>query len=295
MKNKILISSFIAMLMCIFTLFISNNVYASDYLEKWTYEEMMATKTKYEYGTYTAIVNFYATPNIDATRVIKKYYKELVWNGMGPWYDEDEEVYMAFGDYPANPDALIFQPHLGINQPVFSTFSKPTAIDSYDGKAEYIIGFNSYDQVIIILDGNTYKGNIGDIVNDFFLNVVEENYRKEHEFFMPYDDAAKAGGVLSISRYREGTEIYMASCCYQIGFNLTKEAEDTPVDNNLEDPAIYGGNDEVQIDDTPTEKPTINEFDGWKIVGIVASSIISIVGIYLIYLLGKKIYEIMKG
>lgn len=34
MKNKILISSFITMLMCIFTLFISNNVYANDYLEK---------------------------------------------------------------------------------------------------------------------------------------------------------------------------------------------------------------------------------------------------------------------
>ena len=295
MRNKIIISAFISSLLCILTLFISNNVYANDYLDKWTYEEMMATKTKYEYGTYTVIDQFYATPNIDSTRVLKKYFKELIWNGMGPWYEPDEEIYMDFGEYSANPDALVFQPHLGIGKPVYSRLSKPTIIDSYDGKAEYIIGINQYDQVLLIIDGSTYNGDLGAIVNDFFKNKVEEQYRKEHEFLMLYEDAAKAGGVLSISRYREGTEIYMASCCYQIGFNLTKEAEETPVDNNLEDPAIYGGNDEVQIDDTPTEKPTINEFDGWKIVGIVASSIISIVGIYLIYLLGKKIYEIMKG
>jgi len=295
MRNKIIISAFISSLLCILTLFISNNVYANDYLDKWTYEEMMATKTKYEYGTYTVIDQFYATPNIDSTRVIKKYFKELIWNGMGPWYEPDEEIYMDFGEYAANPEALVFQPHLGIGKPVYSRLSKPTIIDSYDGKAEYIIGINQYDQVLLIIDGSTYNGDLGAIVNDFFLNVVEEHYRKEHEFLMLYEDAAKAGGVLSISRYREGTEIYMASCCYQIGFNLTKEAEETPVDNNLEDPAIYGGNDEVQIDDTPTEKPEIDEFNGWTVVGIVASSIISIVGIYLIYLLGKKIYEIMKG
>ena len=295
MRNKIIISAFISSLLCILTLFISNNVYANDYLDKWTYEEMMATKTKYEYGTYTVIDQFYATPNIDSTRVIKKYFKELIWNGMGPWYEPDEEIYMDFGEYAANTEALVFQPHLGIGKPVYSRLSKPTIIDSYDGKAEYIIGINQYDQVLLIIDGSTYNGDLGAIVNDFFLNVVEEHYRKEHEFLMLYEDAAKAGGVLSISRYREGTEIYMASCCYQIGFNLTKEAEETPVDNNLEDPAIYGGNDEVQIDDTPTEKPEIDEFNGWTVVGIVASSIISIVGIYLIYLLGKKIYEIMKG
>ena len=295
MRNKIIISAFISSLLCILTLFISNNVYANDYLDKWTYEEMMATKTKYEYGTYTVIDQFYATPNIDSTRVIKKYYKELIWNGMGPWFEPDEEIYMDFGEYEANPEALVFQPHLGFNKPVYSRLSKPTIIDSYDGKAEYIIGINQYDQVLIILDGNTYKGNIGDIVNDFFLNVVEEHYRKEHEFFMPYDDAAKAGGSLSISRYREGEEIYMASCSYQIGFNLTKEAEETPVDNNLEDPAIYGGNDEVQIDDTPTQAPEVNEYDPWKVLGIAGASILSIVGIYLIYLISKKIYTTMKG
>ena len=75
MRNKIIISVFISSLLCILTLFISNNVYANDYLDKWTYEEMMATKTKYEYGTYTVIDQFYATPNIDSTRVIKKYFK----------------------------------------------------------------------------------------------------------------------------------------------------------------------------------------------------------------------------
>ena len=295
MRNKILISFVLMALMCIFTLFISNNVYASDYLEKWTYEEMMATKTKYEYGTYTAIDQFYATPNMDSVRVIKKYFKELIWNGMGPWYEPENDIYMDFGEYPADPDILVLQPHYGFNKNVYSRYTRPRLIDSYDGKAEYIIGINQYDQVLLIIDGSTYNGDLGAIVNDFFKNKAEENYRKEQEFICDYSSAAKEGGCITISRYREGEEIYMASCCYQVGFNLTKEAPQTPVDNNLEDPAIYGGNDEVQIDDTPTQAPEVNEYDPWKVVGIVVSSIISIVGIYLIYLLGKKIYEIMKG
>jgi hypothetical protein len=295
MRNKILISSFIMVLMCIFTLFISNNVYANDYLEKWTYDEMMATKTKYEYGTYTAIDQFYATPNMDSVRVIKKYYKELVWNGIGPWFEEEEEIYMGFGEYPADPDILVLQPHYGFGKTVYSRLTRPKIIDSYDGKAEYIIGINQYDQVLLIIDGSTYSGDLGAIVNDFFKNKVEEQYRKEHEFLCDYSNAAKEGGCITISRYREGEEIYMAACCYQVGFNLTKEAPQTPVDNSLEDPAIYGGNDDVQIDDTPTQKPEVNEYDPWKVVVIVVSSRISVVGIYLIYLLGKKIYEIMKG
>ncbi len=295
MRNKILISSFIAVLMCMLTLFISNNVYASDYLEKWTYDEMMNTKTKYEYDKLTSIVEFYATPNMDSVRVIKKYYQYLIWNGGGPWYEEEKDIFMEFGEYPADPEIIVLQPHLGFGKDVYSRATRPKTIESYDGKAEYIIGFNQYDQIVIFLDGDTFKGNIGDILNDFFLNVVDERNRKEHEFYMPYESAAKAGGVLSISRYREGEDIYMATCCYQVGFNLTKEAPQTPVDNNLEDPAIYGGNDEVQIDDTPTQAPEVNEYDPWKVVGIVVSSIISIVGIYLIYLLSKKIYEIMKG
>ena len=111
---------------------------------------------------------------------------------------------------------------------------------------------------------------------------------------MPYESAAKAGGVGSISRYKEGDTIYMAACSYQIGFNLLKESAQINNQDNVEDPAIYGGNDEVQIDDTPTQ-PESNENTAFKVVGIVISSILSVVGIYLIYLLGKKIYTIMKG
>ena len=87
----------------------------------------------------------------------------------------------------------------------------------------------------------------------------------------------------------------MATCVYQVGFNLLKDSTQTQIQDNVEDPPIYGGNNDVQIDDTPTQKPEVNEYDPWKVVGIVVSSIISVVGIYLIYLLGKKIYEIMKG
>ena len=119
-------------------------------------------------------------------------------------------------------------------------------------------------------------------------------YRKETEFYMPYDSAATALGVGSISRYREGDDIYMATAIYQVGFNLLKESQPTNVQDDVEDPAIYGGNDEVQIDDTPTQ-PESNENTAFKVVGIVISSILSVVGIYLIYLLGKKIYTIMKG
>ena len=292
MRNKIILSSILTALIFIFTLFISNNVYAES--SDWTYEEMMNTKTKVEYGTYTAIDQFYATPNMDAVRVIKQYQKYLLWN-TGPWYEPENDIYMDFGEYPSDPDILVLQPHYGFNQNIYPRYTRPRLIDSYDGKAEYIIGINQYDQVLLIIDGSTYNGDLGAIVNDFFKNKVEEQYRKEHEFLCDYSSAAKEGGCITISRYREGEEIYMAACCYQVGFNLTKEAPQTPVDNDLEDPAIYGGNDEVQIDDTPTEAPEVSEYNPWNVVGIVASSIISIVGIYLIYLLSKKIYEIMKG
>ena len=290
MNKKIIISSFILMLIFLLS-FGTSNVYAS--YGEWTDEEMMNTKTKVEYGTYTCIDQFYATPNMDAVRVIKQYYKDLVWN-TGPWHEPENDIYMAFGEYPADPDVLVLQPHYGFNKDVYSRMTRPKIIDSYDGKAEYIIGINQYDQILIILDGNTYKGDLGAIVNDFFLNVVEEQYRVKHEFTCPYSACAKEGGCMTISRYRSGSDVYMAHCAYEVGFNLTKEAPQTPVDNNLEDPAIYGGNDEVQIDDTPST-PEANQNTAFKVVGIVISSILSVVGIYLIYLLGKRIYEIMKG
>ncbi|MBR6072300.1 MAG: hypothetical protein IKP77_05670 [Acholeplasmatales bacterium] len=260
----------------------------------WTDEEYMNTKLKNEWGTYYVIDTFYATPNFNAIQAIKNHSDDLIWNGSFPEYDKDNEIYMDFGDYPADPDVLVLQPHLGWNKDVYSRLTRPREIESYDGKAQYVIGISNYDQVLIIIDGNTFKGNIGDILNDFFKNKVDNMYRKETEFYMPYDSAATALGVGSISRYREGEDIYMATAIYQVGFNLLKESQPTNVQDDVEDPAIYGGNDEVQIDDTPST-PEANENTAFKVVGIVISSILSVVGIYLIYLLGKKIYTIMKG
>ncbi len=260
----------------------------------WTDEEYMNTKFKNEWGTYYVIDTFYATPNFNAIQAIKNHSDDLIWNGSFPEYDKDNEIYMDFGDYPADPDVLVLQPHLGYGKNVYSRMTRPRQIESYDGKAQYVIGISNYDQVLIIIDGNTFKGNIGDILNDFFKNKVDNMYRKETEFYMPYDSAATALGVGSISRYREGEDIYMATAIYQVGFNLLKDSTQTNQQNNIDDPAIYGGNDEVQIDDTPTQ-PEANENTAFKVVGIVISSILSVVGIYLIYLLGKKIYEIMKG
>ena len=260
----------------------------------WTDEEYMNTKLKNEWGTYYVIDTFYATPNFNAIQAIKNHSDDLIWNGSFPEYDKDNEIYMDFGEYSADPDVLVLQPHLGWNKDVYSRLTRPRQIESYDGKAQYVIGISDYDQVLIIIDGNTFKGNIGDILNDFFKNKVDNMYRKETEFYMPYDSAATALGVGSISRYREGEDIYMATAIYQVGFNLLKESQPTNVQDDVEDPAIYGGNDEVQIDDTPST-PEANENTAFKVVGIVISSILSVVGIYLIYLLGKKIYTIMKG
>ena len=287
MNKKIIISSFILMLISLLSFGITK-AYA------WTDEEMMNTKSKSEWGTYYVIDTFYATSNFNAVEAIKKHSDDLIWNGSFPEFDKDNKIYMDFGTY-SDSDVLVLQPHLGYGKNVYSRMTRPRTIESYDGKAQYVIGLTSTDQVLIILDGNTFKGNIGDILNDFFKNKVDDIYKKETEFYMPYESAAKALGVASISRYKEGEDIYMATCVYQVGFNLLKDSTQTQNQDNVEDPAIYGGNDEVQIDDTPTQKPEVNEYDPWKVVGIVVSSIISVVGIYLIYLLGKKIYEIMKG
>jgi hypothetical protein len=260
----------------------------------WTDEEYMNTKFKNEWGTYYVIDTFYATPNFNAIQAIKNHSDDLIWNGAFPEYDKDNEIYMDFGEYSADPDVLVLQPHLGYGKNVYSRMTRPREIESYDGQAQYVIGISNYDQVLIIIDGNTFKGNIGDILNDFFKNKVDNMYRKETEFYMPYDSAATALGVGSISRYREGDDIYMATAIYQVGFNLLKDSTQTQNQDNVEDPAIYGGNNDVQIDDTPTQ-PEANENTAFKVVGIVISSILSVVGIYLIYLLGKKIYTIMKG
>lgn len=287
MNKKIIISSFILMLIFLLSFGITKT-YA------WTDEEMINTKTKSEWGTYYVIDTFYATANFNAVEAIKKHSDDLIWNGSFPECDKDNEIYMDFGTY-SDPDVLVLQPHLGYGKNVYSRMTRPRTIESYDGKAQYVIGVTTTDQVLIILDGNTFKGNIGDILNDFFKNKVDDIYKKETEFYMPYESAAKALGVASISRYKEGEDIYMATCAYQVGFNLLKDSTQTNQQDNVEDPAIYGGNDEVQIDDTPTQAPEVNEYDPWKVIGIVISSILSVVGIYLIYLLGRKIYTIMKG
>ena len=286
MNKKIFILTFTLVLLLITSV---SKTYA------WTSDEMMATQTKHEYGTYYVIDSFYATPNIDAVKTIKTYSKYLICNGAFPEEDKDNDIYMDFGEYSADSEVLVLQPHLGYGKTVYSRMTRPKTIESYDGKAEYVIGVTNYDNVIIMLDGNTFKGNLGDIVNDFFKTKIEEPYRKEQEFYMPYESAAKAGGVGSISRYKEGDTIYMAACSYQIGFNLLKESAQINNQDNVEDPAIYGGNDEIQIDDTPTQKEKTNEYNPFEVIGIVISIIGGILGIYIIYLLIRKIYEIMKG
>jgi hypothetical protein len=170
---------------------------------------------------------------------------------------------------------------------------KPKVIESYDSKAEYLIATTNYDQVLIIIDGTTYKDNLGDIVNN--LLTKEKEYLIPPTFYQPYKYAAKGDGSISYTRYMDkNNHIYQTVCKYLVGFNLTKESTQTNPEDNVDVPSIYGGNDEVQIDDTPTEQE-VNQNQTLKIVGIVISSILSVVGIYLIYLLIKKIYRIMKG
>jgi len=260
----------------------------------WTDDELTTTLSKHPYGTYHVIDKFYATSNFDSVNALKKNAKYLIYNGGYPEEDKDNDIYCNVASINDENDAVILQNHYGYNQPVYTKYSRIKEVESYDNKAQYLIGFNDYDNILIILDGDTFKGNLGDIVNDFFQNKVESTYRKTHEFYMPYESCAKAGGVSSISRYRENSDIYIACCTYQVGFNLTKEAIQTPVDNNTEDPSIYGGNNETQIDDTPTE-PTKTENIPFKILGIVISSILGVIGLYLIYILSKKIYQLMKG
>ncbi len=252
--------------------------------------------SKHPYGTYHVIDNFYATPNIDSFNVLKKYEKYLMCNGGFPEEDRDNGIYCTVSQFDVDGTSEIFlEPHYGYNKPVYTEYSRVREIESYDGKAEYLIGFNEYDNILIILDGDTFNGNLGDLINDFFKNKVEDYNRKDYEFYMPYSSAAKAGGVSSTARYTEGNNIYISGATYQVGFNLTKESTQTPIENNTEDPAIYGGDNNNQIDETPTE-PTPNSVNTpLKIVGIVMSSILGVMGIYVIYILSKKIYKTMKG
>ena len=95
----------------------------------WTDEEYMNTKFKNEWGTYYVIDTFYTTPNFNAIQAIKNHSDDLIWNGSFPEYDKDNEIYMDFGDYPADPDVLVLQPHLGWNKDVYSRLTRPREIE----------------------------------------------------------------------------------------------------------------------------------------------------------------------
>ena len=246
-------------------------------------------------GTYYFLDYYYATPNFDVKKALEAYKDKLTWDGFAPYMDEDKEVYMEFGEYPADNEVLILQPHLGIGKNVYGTMTRIQRFESYDGKAEYMIAYSHMDQILCIVDGHTYKDDLGILVNDFFKNKVTESDRRDYYFQMPYKNVEGLEGKGCMSGYTEDGETHVAFAIFNIGFNFSTNSTPTNQQEDLEDPAIYGGNDEVQIDDTPTQPESSDTFDGWQIVGIVASSIASIVGIYLIYLLGKKIYEIMKG
>ena len=280
---------------------------------------MLGQLKKYEYGTYYFLDNIYKTAYMDAFKCFNLYSKYMTWDGGCPYNDESVYVEVSQSEL-----LYTFVPHLG-TQNSYSRMIKPKIIDSYDNNAEYMICYSNYDQILIILDGDTFKGDIGLIVNDFFLKQKGIT----HEFCMPYSDAAKSGGVLSISRYEENNTLYMAECAFQVGFNLALKKEqpkdsdnptnptepeqpddpittDEPVISDepaeikypVDDPAIYGGNEDVKIDDTPTKKEELKETyesKALKIVGIASASVLSILGLYLIYVLIKKIYQTMKG
>ncbi len=284
MKNKkLFIMSFLLMLVAIIS-FTSTSVYADT-----------TPTAKPILGTYYFLDNYYATPNFDVKRALEAYKDKLTWDGFAPYADEDNEVYMEFGEYPADDEVLILQPHLGIGKNVYGTMTRIHRFESYDGKAEYMIAYSHMDQIVCIVDGHTYKDDLGILVNDFFKNKVTESDRRDYYFQMPYKNVDGLEGKGCMSGYEEDGERHVAFAIFNIGFNFSTNSTPTNQQEDLEDPAIYGGNDEVQIDDTPTQPESSDTFDGWQIVGIVASSIASLVGIYLIYLLGKKIYEIMKG
>ena len=286
--NKLFILSILLVLMT-FTIFASVDVYAYD----WTDEEVMMTKTKWEADKLYTISSIYVTKNIDTKRVVESISKYLIWEGSFPKEDKANDIYMEFGEYISDSDSIVLSPHLGYNQPVFNKMIKPKVIESYDSKGEYLIATTNYDQVLIIIDGNTYKDNLGDLVND--LLTKEKEYQISPTFYQPYKYAAKEDGSISYTRYKDKNgDIYQSVCKYLVGFNLTKESTQTNLEDNVDDPSIYGGNDDVQIDDTPTEKEK-NQNHALKIVGIIISSILFILGLYLIYLLIKRIYRIMKG
>jgi hypothetical protein len=232
-----------------FTIFSSTKVYANE----WTVEEVKMTKTKWEADKLYTISNIYVTKNIVTKRVVESNSKYLIWEGSFPKEDKANDIYMEFGEYISDSDSIVLSPHLGYNQPVIDIMIKPKVIESYDSKAEYLIATTNYDQVLIIIDGNTYKDNLGDIVNN--LLTKEKEYLIPPTFYQPYKYAAKEDGSISYTRYKDkNNDIYQTVCKYLVGFNLTKESTQTTHEDNVEDPSIYGGNDEVQIDDTPTEK-----------------------------------------
>ncbi|MCR5224071.1 MAG: hypothetical protein K6C11_02875 [Bacilli bacterium] len=240
------------------------------------------------------------TENIDPEKAVPFLAKYMMWEDQYMYTDNPDNDDVIF-DYTLKKDIYGYTVTIhfkkGINQNTYGTMSRIKTIESCNG-AEYIIGASDYDTYSIILDGNTYQGDLGPLLKD----AIEKNRPRvisTSGLSIPYDTACDIYGNNISLGYATETDLkdYMIISQGRVGFNLTVDSYTPKINDSVDDDYEYGGDENNKLDPTPTQPESSDntKFDLGQAIGITISVLSGIVILYVVYVLITKIYKLMKG
>ena len=263
-------------------------------------ERIANAESKAADGGLKAATNIWMTPNIDIEKAMPFLENYMLWNNEYPYKDDPTNDDVEF-EYEIKEDdfgtVLVTYFKAGLNEAKYGRFTRIKQIESYDN-AEYIIASTDYDCYTILVDGNTYKNkDLGLLLN----NAIEAQPRalKEYpNFKISYDSASSVFDTTVYLRlYKTLDDIdHLVIAQAKVGFNLTIDSYHPIINNPVDDDYIYGGDENNKLDPTPStpEKSNNTKFDLGKAIGITISVLSGIVICYIIYILIKKIYDLVK-
>ncbi len=292
LKNKILIT--LGLLVAAISLVIPS-VHAAD---QEYYDRIANADSKAATQGIACASEFWMTSNIDPYKAMEFLKTYIIWNNEFPLRDDPDNDDIKL-DYEIKEDiygytiTTYFKAGIGQNQ--YGRFSRIKIVESKYG-AEYMIGRTNKDAYSIVVDGSTYKNDLGILLNDAIAQ--QESYYENTDFKIPYASACDIyENVLYAALFVDtDSKDHLAVGTAKVGFNLTKDSYVPDKLPTADDDYIYGGDENNKLDDTPTEKPIVNntKFNLGKAVGITLSVLSGIVILYVIYYLGTKIYELIK-
>ncbi len=257
------------------------------------YERVENAESKSKDAGLQLANKIWITENINPEYALKFMYKWMIWNNDNPYIDDlsNDDVSLT---YEIKDSYLYCYFKAGIGQ---NTYTRVSSIQTIKGinNAEYIISSTSYDCYTICVDGDTYQGDLGVLLEDAIKQ--KKSYYQYPEISMPYDkctDIYKLNGWINLYQNNEGDKENILNTQGYVGFNLTNDDFIPVVNDPVDDDYIYGGDENNKLDPTPTQPTTQAEFNPGVIIGYALSAIILIIMVYVIYVIIKNFIKIYK-